>query len=178
MLGSAIGGSDLFIENILVDNEDRKTALLRSRMFAMWHFTLGGSEEEGDMFLTCGSAEWGCKKPKAAEGACLHCLQENWEKNIWCTMKSLQVSRFFLIVMDGNIYHELSRYCFYWSRLLSCLSLFSLTNKIVSLFPSWTEKKEIITTSSFSLSSDQVTQRKTSLSTEIKFHSLPVNRMQ
>lgn len=57
MLGSAIGGSDSFIENILVDNEDRKTALLRSRMFAMWHFTLGGSEEEGDMFLTCGSAE-------------------------------------------------------------------------------------------------------------------------
>lgn len=57
MLGSAIGGSDLFIENILVDNEDRKTALLRSRMFAMWHFTLDGSEEGGDVFLTCGSAE-------------------------------------------------------------------------------------------------------------------------
>lgn len=57
MLGFAIGGSDLFVENILIDNEDRKTALLRGRMFAMWHFTLGGSGEGGDVFLTCGSAE-------------------------------------------------------------------------------------------------------------------------
>lgn len=57
MLGSAIGGSDLLIKNILVDNEDRKTALLRGRMFAMWHFTWDGSGEGGDVFLMCGSAE-------------------------------------------------------------------------------------------------------------------------
>lgn len=57
MLGFAIGGSDLFIKNILVDNEDRKRALLRGRMFAMCHFIWDGSEEGGDVFLTCGSAE-------------------------------------------------------------------------------------------------------------------------
>lgn len=71
----------LFLKNILVDNEDSKTALLRGRMFAMWHFTLDGREERGDVFLTCGSAEWGCKELNAPEGACLHCLQETWEKN-------------------------------------------------------------------------------------------------
>lgn len=81
MLGFAIGRFDLFIKNILIDNEDRKKALLRGRMFAMWHFTVDGSEEGGDVFLTCGSAEWGCKELNAPEGAALHCLQEMWERN-------------------------------------------------------------------------------------------------
>lgn len=50
MLDFAIGGSDLFVENILVDNEDRKAALLRGRMFAMWHFTSVGVRREGMCF--------------------------------------------------------------------------------------------------------------------------------
>ena len=55
--------SHLFIEDI--DKEDRKTALLRGRLFDMWHSTLGGSEGGEDVFLTCGSAESpsaGCEK--------------------------------------------------------------------------------------------------------------------
>lgn len=46
----------LFIKDIRVDKEDRKPALLRGRLFDMWYSTSGGTEEVGDMFLTCGSA--------------------------------------------------------------------------------------------------------------------------
>lgn len=133
----------LFIDDILVDKEDRKPALLRGRLFDMWHSTLGGSEEGGYVFLTCGSAVtfyWmqGGSLQSWMLWNRLVCIafRKPEKRNIWCRMKSLQVSCSFLTVMNGNVYHPLSRFCFHWAWSLLCLSLFSLTNKIVSLFPS------------------------------------------
>lgn len=89
----AIGVSELqalLIEDTLVDKEDRKTALLRGRLFDMWHSTLGGSKEGGDVFLTCGSAEspsTGHEVPSAEvntlEEASLHCLRKPEKRNVW-----------------------------------------------------------------------------------------------
>lgn len=143
----AIGVSELQVllfEYILVDKEDRKTTLLRGRLFDMWCSTLGGSKEGGDVFLTCGSTEspsTGCEGPSAEvdtlEQASLHCLQEAWEKKHliteWRAFKILALSLLWWMEMSTT---SSVVFCFHWAWSLPRLSLFGLSNKIMSLFPS------------------------------------------